>query len=260
MNRSTVSRGLAACFVAVAGLAASASAGVLNVGEITLFRHQTQTNGMEITARFDPNGSFAEQDCCNAADLRWIQVVSTTARAGFSPPGDLRPFIDPRNGQNIGDPLTGDALPFYDVTYTGDPAANPSLGIQRGTGSHIYDAPALNNPASRPNTFCADTLLVCLKPGTMMMAILGGFTWGFDITAGGAVTLKNPSQLGDSADLRAKFNTALGLDFPGWSLISAGEAWPDAGPLIVTTTVPSPAGITVLAMAGIAATRRRRAA
>lgn len=265
MSRFVGTSRVAALVFAVGFVAAAADAALMNVGQIDLDRYMAMGNGVEITAHFTLNAAFNDQDCCREEDLRWIQRVSTTRRTGFSPPPEdqvpPRPFIDPRQGQNIGGGMMGDNLPFYDVTYAMDPVTNPATPlIQNGSGRFIYDKPALNAPTSRPNTFVAETLLVCLKPGTMMMAILGGFKWGFDINADGSVVTPHPTMpLSDTMAIRDAFNTALGLDFPGWSIISGAEAWPDMMPIGVTF-IPAPGAALGLALTIPMVWRRRRAA
>lgn len=244
--------------------AAGAQAALMNVGQIDLDRYMAMGNGVEITAHFTLNAAFNDQDCCRAEDLRWIQRVRTTRRTGFSPPPadevPPRPFIDPRMGQNIGDGV-GDGLPFYDVTYAMDPVTNPATPrLGNGSGRFIYDNPALNAPTSRPNSFFAETLLVCLKPDTMMMAILGGFSWGFDINEDGSMVTPHPTMaLSDTMAIRDAFNTALGHDFPGWSIISGADAWPDMMPIGVTF-IPTPGALVLAAVGMIPLTARRRRA
>lgn len=260
--RSVVLAGM----VWVLSIATAAQAALMNVGQIDVDRYMAMGNGVEITAHFTTNAAFNDQTCCRAEDLRWIQRVSTTRRTGFSPPPadqvPPRPFIDPRNGQDIGGGTMGDNLPFYDVTYAMDPVTNPATPlVQNGSGRFIYDKPQLNAATSRPNTFCAETLLVCLKPGTMMMAILGGFSWGFDINADGStVTPKATMALSDTMATRDAFNTALGLDFPGWSIISGADAWPDLAMPLGVRFVPTPGAGLVAGFAVLSLTARRRRA
>jgi hypothetical protein len=213
-----------------------APAGAQNVGTIFIDRYQAFSGGglggVDLRAHFTLNANFPNQDCCQAGDIRWIQRITSSAATGFTP-NPNRPFIDPRQGQNIGGANVGDALPFYDVTYANqNDANNDNNRLANGSGSVLHDSPRVLL-ARGPYTFFAQTLLVCMEAG-MQLGILGGFSWGFTIGAapGNAVTPTPIAALADGAALRNDFNTALAADFPGWSIVAANTLWP-------VTTVPT---------------------
>jgi hypothetical protein len=153
--------------------------------------------------------------------LRWLQLVTSSTATGFTPTPN-RPFIDPRIGQVAGT----DNLPFYDFTYP----TSALVGQNSGVGPYIFDMPAVLNSRAvvgTPYSFLADTLLVCLyddNSNPKQLIVLGGFEWGFTITATNPGPTYTSSTIGinglpDTAQLRAKFNTALGLDYPGYQLV-----------------------------------------
>ena len=93
-----------------------------NVGSITVDRNDPlnvttggqSAKGVSFLAHFDLTGEFDEQDCCDRNSLRWLQLVKTSKLQ----PGFVRTtFIDPQAGRTIGNNITSDSQPFYDLTY-----------------------------------------------------------------------------------------------------------------------------------------------
>ena len=73
----------------------------------------------------------------------------------------------------------------------------------------------------------------------MMLGILGGVKWGYNIAADMSVSVLAPMTLMETADIRDRFNTALGTDFNGWTIADTGTLW--EGQQIVV--VPEPASL-----------------
>src|SRR5262249_12615409 len=82
-------------------LAPAASAGPLNAGSIVVDTYTPYSagglGGVTFTIHYQLNDNFNKQTCCTADNLRWIQLVSSTDKTGFTPDPN-RPFIDPRQG------------------------------------------------------------------------------------------------------------------------------------------------------------------
>src|SRR6478672_11651663 len=178
-------------FFASLVLSASAWAAPLVVGTITVDTNSTKNDGTiggsNFICHFDLNADFNNQTCCAKEDLHWIQLVTTSKKIPGNFPDPNRPFIDPRNGQNIGGGQTGNGTPFYDITVnqTADFADNTKWK-REGTGTFLGDGPQ-NLLSEKPFMFMAESLLVCQKPTTMMLGILGGVKWGYNIAADGTV-------------------------------------------------------------------------
>lgn len=198
------------------GLAAPAAhADSLNIGSLIVDAYTPYSDakggvgGVTFTMHYQLNDNFNKQQCCTLDSLHWIQLVTSSDGTGFTPTPN-RPFIDPRQGQDIGNGV-GDGLPFYDVTYT-----NSTLTTQKvdGTGPYVYDKPAVRLTRG-PYSFVADTVLACVDGNHM--CILGGVEWGFNIAADQTtVTARPMTDLADTAALRDAFNTALAKDFPAY--------------------------------------------
>jgi hypothetical protein len=222
---------MSVCAVTTLFLAA-ASAFAAPVGTITIDTYTSdQTgntaadqSGATITAHYNITNAAALADCCDSANLRWLQLVDSSTGTGFTPTPN-RPFIDPRSAADGG---IGDALPWYDFTYTDSTLAT----VNNGLGPYIYDQPRVNNTRAMVGTdysFVAETLLVCLYDAAAnpkKLTILGGFKWGFTITNDGGApatyttAIMAATRLADGAAIRARFNTALGLDFAGYEIVS----------------------------------------
>lgn len=196
------------------------------VGSITVDKNTPITvpvgnknaGGVSFLAHFDLALDFALQDCCTVSDLHWLQRAKTSKpQPGFT----KTDFIDPMNGQTIGNGITGDNKPFYDLTYTS--ASNATNNTNRkadGSGSFLKDIP-FNLLDQAPFTFEADSLVVCVHDSKM--AILGGVHWGYTLNANGTITAATPSALSDASGLRDALNKDLKTDFAGFSFVSAAE-------------------------------------
>jgi hypothetical protein len=151
-------------------------------------------------------------------------------------------------GQDLGGAGVGDGLPFYDITYNSVADRNtPANEVHNGSGPLYNDSPRVLLTRG-PYSFMAETLLVCIEPD-MMLGILGGVKWGFDIAADmTTVTPHAMMALGDTMAIRDAFNTALALDFPGWTIKPSTTLWPDEQPQ-VGLTVPETRSASLLLMA-----------
>lgn len=147
------------------------------------------------------------------SDLRWLQRVTfSKAVEGFPSPN--RAFIDPRTGQGIGGGVSGDAEPWYDVS---GPSRNTLSLRGGGDDAWVGDGPAAPL-ALAPLAFTAETLVVAIDALSRRALVLGGVRWGFVIGPTGATAVA-AEVLADGPDLRADFDAALALDFPGWRLV-----------------------------------------
>jgi len=228
----------------------NSSAASIVVDTYDAYATRTQ-GGVEIVLHYEIDGDLGP--CCDSGDLRWIQLVTSSTETGFTPDPN-RPFIDPREGQNIGGG-NGNNTPFYDATYTDTTYATQKTD---GSGSVLYDKPAVNLTRATPEapySFEAMSLLVCVNED-QTMTILAGLEWGFYFDDQGTVSLKTANQLGDTAGVRDAFNTALALDFPGWSIVERPE---DCGCKGVRET-PEPSALCLLGLGllGVPVFGRRR--
>jgi len=252
---------------ALLAFAPAARAAMINVGSIVIDKYEPFKNGglggVHIQLHFAPNANFANQT--HVTDVRWLQRVDSSKATGFTP-NPNRPFIDPRAGQIP----EADNLPFYEFTYNN--AADRASGANRvanGSGRFYTDSPRVLLNRS-PYTFSGETLLVGIEGdiANKKLAILGGVAWSFTFAGavpGVTVTASNVTALADNNALRGNFNTALGLDFPGWTLIPPAQ-WDDqvtiTGGTTTGSSIPEPSAmiLSLSAIAGVLVLGRRRLA
>lgn len=222
----------------------AAQAAPLTLGGVTIGTLQTEgpiatSNAVTGGANFWANWDLLPgQTAVEESDLRWLQLAHFSVPIGGFPD---RPFIDPRNGTNLG-VVDADAEPWYDITGPSKAELSLSGG---GDDQWIGDGPYAGWGFA-PMTFSVSTLLVQVTDWDAKQArILGGLSWGYSLsTAGGnQVSLLPLAELANTVGVRDAFNTQLAVDFPGWSLI-----------------VPEPTGAILAATAlwGFAVAVRRR--
>jgi hypothetical protein len=251
MNRNPISLRAHVCLIGLLLVSGSAYGAVLSLNGANVGTIATEGPSATSTAASGGVNFWAHwqldsgQGVVNAGDLRWLQLASfSKAVPGF--PNPNRPFIDPRSGTLLGG-VTADDEPWYDIT--GATKATLSL-TGGGDDPWMGDGPYASWTLG-PLTFTADTLVVVVTDWTAKQArVLGGVHWGYSITD---ATLKQVTpiaviELTDSKALRDAFNTALALDFNGWTLVVPEPA----------STVLIISGVVVLA--GYAGFRRSRRA
>lgn len=224
--------------------------------KVTQFAGSTTQGGVNIQAQYDQGAT----PWCPDANVRWIQRIKLTKGdhttqkddvPGY-PSGD---FIDPQPTQP-GGPWDND--PWYDVTYNSAADRTADTNRQGGKGKFFNDSPGGWGPFG-PMYFDAWTAVVCIDTTTKKAAFMGGFTWGFCVSATGGITAIAPAALGNNAATAGIFNGALGsgpAGFKAWSVTTG-----DPQCQLTFSTVPEPSSFLVLAGAGLVlVSRRRRAA
>ncbi len=209
--------------------------------------------GVEIQAEYDQG----KDPWCKDENVRWIQRLLLKQGDGKTEKTDVpgypkASFIDPQPTQGGS---TFDNLPWYDFTYgsAADRAANQNK--LNGGGKFFNDTPAGWGPFG-PMYFCAWTAVVCTDTATKKASFMGGFTWGFCVSATGAISLISTTTLGNNDDTVGIFNTALGSgpdSFKDWSLTKGDDKCQ-----LTVTSVPEPTSLVALACAGLLVLRRRR--
>ncbi len=195
--------------------AAALSVNGTSVGSITAIGPQTVSTAVSGGVNFWAAWDFdSGQSLVDPGDVRWLQLASFSQDVDGFPD---RPFIDPL----ALDGFAGsdfDALPWYDIT--GPTQASVTLnggGDDAWMGDGPYAAWSLG-----PVTFSVDTLVVRITDAIAKQArVMGGIHWGYSITGVDSklVSAIGVTDLSDSAALRDAFNTALAIDFPGWTLV-----------------------------------------
>ncbi|MDX2038283.1 MAG: hypothetical protein SFX72_16660 [Isosphaeraceae bacterium] len=244
--------------------ASEAIAGPVNVGKIVIDKYDSVADktggvgGVDIIAHYELNAEFAKfKACFEEKNLFWLQKVDSSGETGFTPTPN-RPFIDPRSDQ----PGGFDALPWYDATFATLADANANTNRKFGSGPFIMDTPRVLLERG-PYSFKAETLLVVEKD--KMIAILGGFSWGFSIAADDMTVTKHPiAAIGDLAAAKTSFNTALAKDFPGYEIKDFEKIWPEVlrqgTPTVSLVPEPSTWVLGIASVAGLAPIARRRRA
>lgn len=220
-------------------LAAVVAAGTLSlggtqVGSLTTQGPAVRQDAFQGGLNFWANWSLSpQQSLVNPDNLRWLQLTRFSRAVGTPYPDPPRPFVDPLSNQKIGVQTT-DSLPWYDVTGP----TQASVAVQgRGLGAWLGDAPSAPWNLA-PIEFIADSLVILITDAdAKRIRILGGVRWGYalDSPTGKHTTAMALTELGDTAELRAATNTALALDYPGWTVV-----------------IPEPASFMLWAMGGLA--------
>lgn len=242
---------LRTCVVVALGVVAlSAMAQTI---KITKFTPGTPAGGLSIQAQYDQGAT----PWCPDANVRWLQRILLKNADGTpktNVPGYPKAdFIDPQPTQP-GGPWDND--PWYDVTYNSAADRNTDTNRQNGKGKFFNDSPGGWGPFG-PMYFCAWTALVCIDDTTKKAKYMGGFTWGFCVSATGGITQITYASLGNTDGTMGIFNTALGsgpAGFKAWT-IEKGD------PQCQMTVVPEPSSFVALGAAalGLVVRRRRKA-
>ena len=239
----------------------AATAAFVDIGSISFDQYASFNDGTfggdNIIAHYTLNASAQQfAPCFTQADIRWLQLVNSSTDTGFTPTPN-RPFIDPRSNQ----PGGFDNLPWYDATYNNLADAQNNANRQFGAGPYLGDTPQVLLTRG-PYSFTADSLVVVQMNN--MIAILGGFEWGFTIGANQMTVTPLPiKMIGDTPAIRTAFNTALGLDFPGYTIKDFNQIWPTLTNVPTVSVVPEPSSlalVTVGALALVPVLRARRRA
>lgn len=223
--------------------------------KVTQFAGSTTQGGVNIKAEYDQGAS----PWCPDANVRWLQRIKLTKGdhttqkddvPGY-PKGD---FIDPQPTQ-AGGPWDND--PWYDVTYNSAADRNTDTNRQNGKGKFFNDSPGGWGPFG-PMYFDAWTAVVCIDSTTKKATFMGGFTWGFCVSATGAITSIAPAALGNTDATAGIFNGSLGLGPDSFKAWSVGKG--DAQCQLTFSSVPEPSSFVALASAGLVLVLRRRRA
>jgi hypothetical protein len=237
--------------------AASITVGTITINSYKAVYEDKDTKGfVRMLASFNLNADYAKS-CIANLKPEWIQLTSISKDIDGLTPKPNRPFIDPREGQNIGGGQKGDNTPFYDITVNDfADVLDPKKWLRDGSGKYIADKSG-GSLANAPFTFTADTLLVVNlgvsdSTGVTVLGILGGFEWGYQFTKDKKVILDpmKVTQLTDSRALRDKFTTALEKDFtalekgfPGYVMGNLAEYCPGMDTPTITLANPEPAAV-----------------
>lgn len=172
------------------------------------------------------------QTSVEASNLRWLQVVTYSIDVGSPYPEPMRPFIDPLPYQSLG-LQKADHEPWYDIS-------GPTKGALAVTGRGI-DPWTGDGPSApwglAPLTFLAKTFVVAITDEANKQArILGGVAWGYSLDSPWSknTTVISPTELENTADVRAYVNAALALDYPGWIV-----------------TIPEPSSVAMLQLGAV---------
>jgi hypothetical protein len=240
---------------------ALASSAPINVGSIFVddYRVVSDANqgGLNFIIHYTLNGNFANQNCCDQGNLRWLQLVTFNPNQPGFPNGQ---FVDPTPGQNIGGGQTGDMLPWYDITSN---SLDFSVGNRQfGKGPYLGDGPFASWTSGSLN-FTAYTLLVCiLSNDATKFAVLGGVSWGYSNDAPNKKTTIMPlMQVNDSQGLDDSINTALGKvdKFKGFTAVLGTTAWTTDQPFVNLPEAGSGSMLGIALVAVVALRRRVRA-
>lgn len=241
-------------------LFATLVAGLTNIGlaqtlKVTQWAPSTAQGGTNIQAEYD----LGPSPWCPPEKVRWLQRIllkegDGTTQKNNVPGYPSGNFIDPQPTQPGG---PWDNNPWYDVTYNSAANRATDTNRQNGAGRFFNDSPGGWGPFG-PMYFCAQTAIVCIDETTKVATYMGGFTWGFCVSATGAITGIAPAAMPNNAATVADFNGALAAgpaSFRAWT-VAVG----DPQCQLTFSSVPEPSAMAGLGI-GIAALalRRRRA-
>lgn len=263
------------CVGGMVGLAGVTQAAVINIpipglGAISVQTNDDVTDGSngDIKATFthtkDSFAAAAEAACCGG-HFNWLNIVRAMPTPGSVPNHPdtgmavTSPWVDPLPGGTFGggfnDPA--DKLPFYYDEKDGDPMTPGFQGIPLAPQISETNKTLMffDRPENQPNTMWEfETYLTCVagdigQMDEMCFSVIAGFKWKFNESAADANSITNlmTLNLGD----RTAINMDLNNIMDGYMML---QDW------TVKNKVPAPGTMSLLAMAGLVAVRRRPAA
>ncbi|HEX8875953.1 MAG TPA: hypothetical protein VF777_04335 [Phycisphaerales bacterium] len=254
MNRSTIGRCVAAMAICAG---ASVSLGALtdinkqikcgdtllatvNFATPTLFSDGAK-GGITVSGSATKTAAFTGK-------MRWVQMIKTNKPLNTATPANT-PYFDP--GEL--DP-SGNDFPFYwNENLKGrDGNEYPNLWVDNkfsngGNTLAFFDQPN-RTWTGQAIDWQAELSLVCWDMTTNVLGVLWTGTYGFNITAGGLLTINGMTEMA----VGGTFLTQAAID----------QRFGDEYTITTDCTqcIPTPAAASVLAFAGVFAARRRRAA
>lgn len=255
MNRSTIGRCVAAAVAICAGATMSLGAltginkeikcgdtllATVNFAVPTLYASGA-TGGITVSGSATKTAAFTGK-------MRWVQMIKTNQPLNTNTPANT-PYFDP--GEL--DP-TGNDFPFYwNENLQGRDGNNyAGLWVQNkfsngGNTLSFFDEPKRTWTGAAIN-WQAELSLVCWDMTTNVLGVLWTGTYGFNITAGGNLTINGMTEMA----VGGTFLTQAAID----------QRFGDEYTITTDCTqcIPTPAAASVLAFAGVFAARRRRAA
>jgi hypothetical protein len=233
-------------------------------GDLRVDLNVIQNGGLfEHKARFSFNpelGVDVPGPLDNHCQFRWIQIITQDPAAPPFNGGTVPnvPFMDPPRGGYDYQAGNGgaDNDPFYENTGPGN-FAYPNYAQRRTPGVDVFtdDYPGL----SPSETVSFETFLCVWDPTGMcgpvsMIKVLTGYSWSVSRNAAGTRSTGGPTLLADLNAGVGRINTAITNS--GW----AAGAFTAVNDNDLTCCVPVPGSLSMLAIGGMLAVRRRRAA
>lgn len=255
MNHSTIGRCVAAALATCAGASFSLGAltginkqikcgdtllATVNFAAPTLFSDGAK-GGITVSGGATKTAAFTGK-------MRWVQMIKTNKPLNTATPANT-PYFDP--GEL--DP-SGNDFPFYwNENLKGrDGNDYPNLWVNNqfsngGNTLGFFDQPN-RTWTGQAIDWQAELSLVCWDMTTNVLGVLWTGTYGFNITAGGLLTVNGMTEMA----VGGTFLTQAAIDQRFGDVYTVSTD--------CTNCIPSPAAASVLAFAGVLATRRRRAA
>ncbi|MBX3380715.1 MAG: hypothetical protein KF805_11530 [Phycisphaeraceae bacterium] len=198
------------------------------------------TGGITVSGNATKTANFA-------GEIRWLQMIKTNQPLNTATPAGT-PYFDP--GEL--DP-TGNDYPFYwNEDLKGRDGNNyPNLWVQNkfsnGGNTLAFSDQAKRTWSGAAIDWTAELSLVCWDKTTNEIGVLWTGSYGFNITAGGLLTINGINELAAGGT----FLTQAAIDQRFGDIYTVSTDCEHC-------LVPSPGTASVLAFAGIIAVRRRR--
>ncbi len=197
------------------------------------------------------NGNATKTNCF-AGEMRWVQMIKTNQPLNTNTPAGT-PYFDP--GEL--DPK-GNDFPFYwNENLKGRDGNNyPGLWVQNqfsngGNTLGFSDQPKRTWTGGAID-WQAELSLVCWNTTTNVLGVLWTGTYGFNITAGGLLTINGITEMA----VGGTYLTQGAIDQRFGDVYTISKDCADC----CDCPVPTPGAFATLAFAGVFASRRRRAA